>query len=381
MATTRKSIAIIGPSLSPYRGGVPWALAHMVKAVRDYGHNALVGLDESEGLADMRAVISDADHGIAGSLEVIASDSLVSRLSRGEGDILVIMGAWLRRSLPAVRLARKRGMRIVYMPKGALASLEFSRIRDARKLVYYALIERNVCRAADLTIYSSRAEWMHTIPSARRQLGRHNILPDLYRTSGRVCATKSPGVLGFMADISPRKGLDILAEALNDLPERERRQCKVVVAGKARQGSERHFRRCIAKLVNSGVPTEFRGYVSGPAREAFFRDIETLVVPSRFESFGLTPLEALSRGRRVISMESVGALEYLEGLVGLTVVSNHPGQRGTDMAAAIARGLRAEAPEPDEIANDFRAKAARCFWGPEAFARLSEALTGEGRAS
>jgi glycosyltransferase involved in cell wall biosynthesis len=80
-----------------------------------------------------------------------------------------------------------------------------------------------------------------------------------------------------------------------------------------RQGSEAYFEECLALAARNGAAThiEWCGPVRGAQRRDFYRSLDLFMCPSRFESFGLTPLEALWQGTAVCVAPAVGVLEYL----------------------------------------------------------------------
>ena len=91
-----------------------------------------------------------------------------------------------------------------------------------------------------------------------------------------------------------QKGLDYLIQALGQVDPRVR----LVVAG-AGKDSQR-LRRMVAKVGLSGR-VEFLGPVSGEAKWNLIASADAVVQPSRFETFGMTVLEAMACGTPVIA--------------------------------------------------------------------------------
>lgn len=121
-------------------------------------------------------------------------------------------------------------------------------------------------------------------------------------------------VIGAIGRLSPEKGFDVLIEALRtlDIPYR------AIIAG---EGPERETLESLAK----GLPIDFPGWVTGEAKEAFFRQCHVLVVPSHREPFGLVILEGWHNSVPVISTATKGASELIEhGKTGILVKTEDP---------------------------------------------------------
>lgn len=109
-----------------------------------------------------------------------------------------------------------------------------------------------------------------------------------------------PFTFGFLGQLSPNKGVGTLLAAA----ERMAGAARVVVAGAGRLAP--------AVRAAAGPTLEYRGWVDGDAREAFFDDIDCLVVPSIWpEPAGLVVREAAARGLPVIAADVGGLPEYV----------------------------------------------------------------------
>lgn len=104
--------------------------------------------------------------------------------------------------------------------------------------------------------------------------------------------------------VEPRKGYDLLVELADRLP-----RLPIVVAG--RHGP-----------LSSSLTAELRrkctmlGAVTDQELLELYRAAEVLLVPSRYEGFGLTPLEAMACGTPAIAAQDSGALSaMLEGIM------------------------------------------------------------------
>ncbi|MBN2209693.1 MAG: glycosyltransferase family 4 protein [Candidatus Coatesbacteria bacterium] len=121
--------------------------------------------------------------------------------------------------------------------------------------------------------------------------------------------TDRPYVL-YLGTIEPRKDVGTLIDAMQMLWENRRFEGALVLAGLRGWASEELLERC-GKL-STQWPLRLTGYV--PEQDVFslLAGARLVVVPSRYEGFGLTGLEAMAAGVPVISTRR-GALPEVYG--------------------------------------------------------------------
>lgn len=141
----------------------------------------------------------------------------------------------------------------------------------------------------------------------------------------------------FVGRLEHRKGIDILLEAAGEvcssMPE-----ARFLIAGDASMSTStgqmwpQRFSSDPATLAWRDR-VSFLGTVSDEELDQLYRRCDIVVVPSRFESFGLPLIEAMMRGRPVVA-SAVGGMEEIveEGVNGLLVPAED--------ADALARALR-----------------------------------------
>ncbi len=124
----------------------------------------------------------------------------------------------------------------------------------------------------------------------------------------------------YVGTIEPRKGLDDLLAVWHSLPQPRPR---LVLCGDAGWG---------------GVPlpsgAEVTGYVDRPRLRDLYRGARAFVYPSRYEGFGIPPLEAMACGAPVIATRTGAIPEYADGAALLI----DPGDRN-GLHAALLRLL------------------------------------------
>jgi len=139
----------------------------------------------------------------------------------------------------------------------------------------------------------------------------------------------------FVGTIEPRKGLDDLLAVWDSLPHPRPR---LVLCGDAGWGEVRLPR-----------DAEVTGYVDRARLRELYRHARAFVYPSRYEGFGIPPLEAMACGAPVIATRTGAIPEYAEGAALLV----DPGDRDALREAllrmlsekSLRRELRVRGPE------------------------------------
>jgi glycosyltransferase involved in cell wall biosynthesis len=236
----------------------------------------------------------------------------------GEYGAIIVAGPWQNpRSVARVLRERRPSQRLVYMPRGGLTKIEFSRLRDIKKWPYLYLIERRLVDLCETLVFSSEFEKKNTI-LPKRTLDRGVVIPDMFvapagaRASARA---DGPVTFAFMAEITPLKGLLPLVEAFADLSRVRdlRNEIRLVVGGGVRRGRERYFRKILAHQAAHApfADITFAGPVTHARRMAFYDAADVFVAPSQSESYGLTVLEGLAAGCAMVAGPNMGVLERL----------------------------------------------------------------------
>jgi glycosyltransferase involved in cell wall biosynthesis len=170
--------------------------------------------------------------------------------------------------------------------------------------------EREVLRAAAAVVATS--EW-----AARRAITHHGLDPRRVRSAPPgtdpapiAAGTESGNRLLCLASVTPRKGHDVLAEALANLADLP---WTCVCVGSLRRDPG-HARRIQAMIDKLGLTQKMilAGPLSDEDLNQTFNRTDLLVLPSRRETFGMVVTEALVRGVPVLTT-NVDALPYTLG--------------------------------------------------------------------
>jgi glycosyltransferase involved in cell wall biosynthesis len=202
--------------------------------------------------------------------------------------------------------------------------------------------ERATLRAAHLVVATSAA-------TARRLAGRHALAADQVafvppgtEPAPLVAGTDGRSRLVCVAAVTPRKGQDVLVEALAEIAAREARlpwSCAFV--GPVRRDPA--FAEWLEGLIQGrGLAGRITlaGPLTGPALAAAYAAADLAVLPSRAEPYGMVVTEALARGIPVLASAVDGLPDTLgrspDGSVPGILVP--PGDAGA-LAAALYRWL------------------------------------------
>jgi glycosyltransferase involved in cell wall biosynthesis len=140
---------------------------------------------------------------------------------------------------------------------------------------------------------------------AARELQRLGVAPTAIRCVPNAVPRGEPGTTRrrpnrpvrflFVGQLIPRKGIAELLDAFAQLPEGE-----LYIAG------DGVLQPLVNRAVQGGRVT-YTGQIDRPALQRLYADSDVLVLPSRYEVWGLVINEALEHGLPVIATQAVGA--------------------------------------------------------------------------
>lgn len=163
--------------------------------------------------------------------------------------------------------------------------------------------------------------------------------------------------LSAVGRLVPIKGYGVLIEALSQLP----KDLHVAICG---EGPERNRLMRLSQRLGLRNRVHLLGWVPEPDKLALVRDSVAFVHPTRFEAFGLAPLEAMALGVPVVA-SGVGGLPELVGSGGFLAPVGHP-----DALGAVITTLTGDASERRKRSQAAQKQAAVYSW--DAAARAAE---------
>ncbi len=182
---------------------------------------------------------------------------------------------------------------------------------------------------------------------------------------------RGDSILLYVGRFEPLKGIDRLLEAVAILMRRQNVQVIIVGGDGPRTAEERRLRKVVRALELQEY-VKFAGRVEREHLPIYYSAADLLVVPSRYESFGLVVLEALACGTPVVSTP-VGAADSLLTNDRNGYIVNAAGSES--LAAGIGRLLfTPETGQTPGARNEIRATVHQYGW-PAVAAALSEEYT------
>ena len=296
-------------------GGLATYLSHVVKMQRDFfgagSVTAILPESQSQFLKSMPGI------------EVLTFDDSVGRMRNSfrlarklkeyagsvRPNVIHLHSTFAGAVLRPMLLKLRRKTKIIYCPHGWAFD---------RKMSGYAeygakLIERRLAPLCDAIVCIShhevRAARKCGIPAEKLRLVRNGVpvtppVPDVDPISVSWPAGKRR--ILFVGRFDRQKGVDVLLRALGEL-------------------KDQVFACIIGDSVVDHLPiradatnVRFCGWLSPPQIEAYYKSADVVVVPSRWEGFGLVAAEAMRAGLPVIASDVGGLKEIVDdGVTGV----------------------------------------------------------------
>jgi hypothetical protein len=212
-----------------------------------------------------------------------------------------------------------------------------------------AQLESKLIELADevITISQNVAETISKLYSIPGLTERANLVPlGLFNSSREITAANEETRDGngrmkvlFVGRLEPRKGVDILLEAFK-LAVQKYENVELHLVGnntipwKRGRTIEQEFIETADQNIISRV--KFWGEVSDEQRDNLMQSCDVFVAPSRYESFGLVYVEAMSKGKPVIGCTVGGVPEIIDNEINGLLV---PPEDAKSLANAILRLL------------------------------------------
>lgn len=163
----------------------------------------------------------------------------------------------------------------------------------------------------------------------------HGMGPAAVPAGTRVNKADAVQIL-YVGRLEPRKGIDVLLEALPELMHAAP-EAIVRIVGDATEVGHVDYRKAFAERY-AGTSwfgnVRFEGRLSDPELDMAYADCDIFVAPSRFESFGLVYLEAMRQGKPVVGTTAGGIPEVVQD--GVTGLLTEPGDP-VSLAKALSR--------------------------------------------
>ncbi|MFC7334934.1 glycosyltransferase [Rhodocista pekingensis] len=249
-------------------------------------------------------------------------------------DLLHAHGAWTHATLAAMAAAGAAGLPFVLSPHEGLTRYDLSHARAAPLRIAKHLLKRRYEARCAAIVYSSGLERRDSASPSARARGlviHHAVVDDGMAVPDRPRPEGGTLRLGFLGRIHPKKNLGVLIRALALLPP----QVTLTVAGDGEDGVARGL-RALAGSEGVAGRIDWRGFVTGGAKDRFLAGIDLLCMPSAYECFGMAAVEALARGVPVLLSPDCGVAAPLADAGAALVVEPRPGPVAVAVGALLA---------------------------------------------
>lgn len=293
-------------------------------------------LIDDSGLGGVTRVLADHLPRLAGRFthEVLTAATRWRLPPRISADIVIVHFTLCWAKLPfllALRLRAGRA-RLVLVEHSYTARYEQQCVRHLRRFrtllrIGYRLVHRVVA------VSHGQAAWLQQ--AALVAPARLVSIPQACDTSAianlpTVAATARPLRLGAYGRYVPQKGFDILIEAMR------RVSPDVATLELAGYGPDLAALQAAA----ADLPhVRIGGPINGP--NSFLARVDAVVIPSRWEAFGLVAAEARAAGRPVIASLADGLIEQIDPSWGILFIPEDPDQLAAAIISLAAQDLAA----------------------------------------
>jgi glycosyltransferase involved in cell wall biosynthesis len=222
-------------------------------------------------------------------------------------DLVHLHGCWNAFGWAAAQWCRRAGVPYIVSPRGMLHPWSF-RAGRVKKWTSYRLLERPTLARARFVHATSRHEaddigrlrlgvGVVVVPNGLEEI---DVLPagerDAFRT--RFGFHGDDFVILFLGRLHPKKGLEILIEAVREVTA-ARPEARLLVAGGGDPGYVASVHTLAGDLVASGR-VRFAGHLVGEDRRAALGSVDAFALTSHAENFGLSVAEAIGAGLPVV---------------------------------------------------------------------------------
>jgi glycosyltransferase involved in cell wall biosynthesis len=260
-------------------------------------------------------------------------------------------------SLPSVRVTQLstgrfpqalRGSDVLHLHSLRLAELAWQlKKRDGSSLLYtaHSLLERELActpeaaawirvqerllQQADHVIFLSEGERRYALKTWPCLRGRSSVLPHGIPVAPlEPCSFSGPPIILFAGRFCRSKGIDVAIAIMRTLLRNDSSATVVLAGGQGDAASE----RLVSELV-SDYPARCLapGWLSQNALNDWLRRTTVLLVPSRYEPFGMIALEAQAKGVPVLGARVDGMADLLGKMSGGATVADHDAEHWAEV--------------------------------------------------
>ena len=302
-------------TMRPEAGGVVEAVRLLASAQIDLGHQAEVLCLDAAGTNYRPLPFHVYEIGPAkGTYGYCQHLKPWLRLHHTEFDAIIVHGLWQYIGLAVHNTLRKTQTPYHVFPHGMLDPW-FNQAYPAKRLkkrLYWRFAEYRVLRHARSVCFTCGAERELAKTSFSPYRVKAEVVglgieePDGDRTEAQEAFKKAfpsirQGFLLYLGRITPKKGLDLLVLAYDELLSNGARLPNLVLAG---PGENSGYAERLRSLSNA-KSIHFTGMISGDLKWGALANAQALILPSHQENFGIVVAEALAMGKPTLISNKV----------------------------------------------------------------------------
>lgn len=144
---------------------------------------------------------------------------------------------------------------------------------------------------------------------------------------------KGKFIIGSVSRLSPEKGIDILFKAFAEV-HKNMNNTHLLVVG---EGNQQTILKELADRLNLSHAITWTGSVSHDEAIGFLRLMDVVVVPSRYEGFGLSAIEAMACSKTVVASHVDGLVEIIQDGVNGFLIASEDVNSFADCIIALAK--------------------------------------------
>jgi len=354
-------------SVDPKSGGPMEALRHYGTRVRELGHEPQVlTLDDPREpylkhypLPTLALGPSQGRYGYNAKLKRWLGQN-VERF-----DAVIVHGLWQYHGFGTWRALRNLQVPYFVFPHGMLDPWFKTRhpLKHLKKCLYWPWADYRLLRDARAVLFTSEEERRQARLSFRRYRAREAVVD--YGTNAPPSDAESlrerfltqfghlrgKRLLLFLGRIHPKKGCDLLIEALARIAGSDG-ALHLVIAGPDQTGWTSHL-RFLARDQGVGDRVDFCGMLGGDLKWGAFYAAEAFILPSHQENFGIAVAEALGCGLPVLISDKVN--------IWREIVADGAGLVAPDTADGTETSLRRWLLMSQAERQAMRGRAKKCF--------------------
>lgn len=281
-------------------------------------------------------------------------------------DVVIVHGVWQYQSLGVWRALKGSKIPYIFYPHGGLESwsLGLYPLKTLKKRVYWRLFEHRVLRDSRSVFFTTEDEREVSAKAFRPYQARETLIdygiiepPDddqgkqIQAFFDRYPALRDKRYIAYLGRLHPHKGCDLLIQAFAAVAA-EDPELNLVMIGPDQLGWRVELQR-LAEQLGVANRVTFTGMLTGALKWGAIRSAEAFSLPSHFENFGISVVEAMACGKPVLLSNKVS--------IWRGIVADGAGVVGTDDAQGITSILKRWVALSPEERRRMGERASSCF--------------------